>query len=101
VKHVILSLKSTGLLQRKLIARSFNDAQNPIGPGFIRTYGARVFVGEIEANRTEPDPLFHVEKAFCQVLGKVSGTPQDVEGHPGCGFLADSRQPGQVLNEMF
>jgi hypothetical protein len=83
VKHVIFSFKRTGLLQSKLVARSFNDAQHSSGPGFIRADGARIFVGEIKANGTEPDLFFHIEKAPGQVLRKFLGTPQNVEGHPG------------------
>jgi len=83
VKDMIFPFESAGLLQGKLVARSFNDAQHSIGPGFIRADGAGIFVGEIEANGTEPDLLLHIEKAIGQVLGKVFGTPQNVKSHTG------------------
>jgi hypothetical protein len=83
VKHVIFPFKSTRLLQGKLVARSFNDAQHSIGPGFIRADGAGILFGEIEANGTEPDLLLYIEKALGQALGEFFGTPQNVQSHTG------------------
>ena len=83
MEHVILPFERTGLLQGKLVARSFNDAQHSVGAGFIRAYGARIYIGKIETDGTEPDLLFHVEQALGQVLGKFLRAPENVEGHSG------------------
>jgi len=80
---VILSFESAGLLKGKLVARSFNDAQHSIGAGFIRAYGARISVGEIETDGTEPDLFLHIEKAFGQVLGPVLWDSSECGGPPG------------------
>jgi hypothetical protein len=55
VQDVVPPFEKTGFLNRELIARPFDDADDAIAPGFVAADGARVLIGEVKAQRTKSD----------------------------------------------
>ena len=58
MKDMISASKYPGFLYGKLVPRSFNDTDGPIGAAFVSTDWAGVIIGQVKTNRAELDPLF-------------------------------------------
>lgn len=101
MEDMIVAAKGRGLFDGEEIARFLDDADQSSVPFGVGADRAGIIFGKGKAAGAELDG--GVE--FGQGLGKFQGvgrrSPEDIEGQPGCGLFADTRQFAKGLDQPF
>jgi len=100
VQHVVSSLENAGVLDGDEVIRPLNHTEGLAGSAFILTDSARVFICQIETDRTKPDLFFYVQDRSRQFLSLERTAPQNVEGQSGRRFFPYPRKPCQGFDQV-
>ncbi len=99
VKDVVAAVIAAGPLDGQDVLRLGDDAnQAPVATGVL-TDGAGIRLGEVAADRTEPDFLPNFADGCGESGGVLGRGAQDVEGQPGRRLFTDSGELGELLDE--
>src|SRR6185312_7019916 len=98
-EHVVEPAVFVGALDRDHVGRLLDHAdQGAVAVG-VGANPAERALGEVEALLAEPDLLLHFADRFAEREGLFVGRPQQMEGEPLGGPLADPRQSRELGDE--
>jgi hypothetical protein len=92
--------EGTGFLDGNHVRRLLDDAHHRVVTGRITTEGAKVIIAQRKTPLAQPDFLFNIENAVCQLLSILSRSPQNMQRQTFGRFFTDTRKFGDMPDQI-
>jgi len=92
VQHVVSAIEMPCFFDRRNVRGFLNHTDQPLITGGTAAVGARVDIGDVIANGTQPEVRFDITYGARQRFRVGIAGAQDVKGQPLSALASDSRE---------